>query len=62
MLPEIEGFVNWVRRRHPHTHTHLDYRSDLNQFATGELPWSPTTRLCHTLPGHGDPSFGSMVI
>jgi site-specific recombinase XerD len=34
MLPEIDRFVNWVRRRNPNAHTHLDYRSDLKQFAT----------------------------
>lgn len=38
MLPEIECFVNWARRRHPHAHTWRDYRVYLNQFALGELP------------------------
>jgi len=62
MLPEIECFVNWVRRRHPRAHTWCDNYADLNQFALGELLWSPTTYLCHALPVDGDPSFGSMVI
>ena len=32
MLPEIERFVNWVRRRNPNAHTWRDYRADLKQF------------------------------
>jgi hypothetical protein len=28
MLPEIQRFVNWVRRR-PNAHTRCDYRADL---------------------------------
>jgi hypothetical protein len=56
MLPEIDRFVNWVRRRHPRAHTRRDYRVYLSQFALGELPWSPTTYLYHVLPAPGDPS------
>lgn len=33
MLPEIEGFVNWLRRRNPEARTWRDYRYDLQQFA-----------------------------
>jgi site-specific recombinase XerD len=40
MLNEIEGFVNWVRRRNPHARTWRDYRYDLRQFTTvvGDRP------------------------
>ena len=33
MLSEIEGFVNWTRRRNPETRTWRDYGYDLYQFA-----------------------------
>ena len=33
MLSEIEGFVNWTRRRNPETRTWRDYGYDLHQFA-----------------------------
>lgn len=32
MLTEIETFVNWLRRRNPHSRTWRDYRNDLLQF------------------------------
>jgi hypothetical protein len=32
MLPEIDRFVNWVRRRNPNAHTWREYRADLKQF------------------------------
>lgn len=32
MLAEIEQFVNWVRRRNPHSRTWKDYSYDLSQF------------------------------
>jgi integrase/recombinase XerD len=40
MLPEIDRFVNWVRRRNPNAHTWRDYRADLKQFAAvvGDRP------------------------
>jgi site-specific recombinase XerD len=40
MLPEIERFVNWVRRRNPNAHTWRDYRADLKQFVAvvGDQP------------------------
>ena len=34
MLPEIDRFVNWVRRRNPDAHTWRAYRGDLRQFVT----------------------------
>ncbi len=40
MLVEIEGFVNWVRRRSPEAHTWRDYRCDLRFFmqVVGDRP------------------------
>lgn len=40
MLKEINGFVNWLRRRNPHARTWRDYRYDLRQFAevVGDKP------------------------
>ncbi len=40
MLPEIEQFVNWVRRRNPSARTWRDYTYDLHQFAAiiGDCP------------------------
>jgi site-specific recombinase XerD len=32
MLPEIEQFQKWLRRRRPHTSTFLHYTSDLHFF------------------------------
>ena len=34
MLSEIEQFVNWVRRRNPHSRTWKDYGYDLHQFVS----------------------------
>jgi site-specific recombinase XerD len=36
MLPEIERFGKWLRRRSPHATTHIHYTSDLNLF----LAWA----------------------
>jgi site-specific recombinase XerD len=40
MLPEIQSFVNWLRRRNPDARTFRDYRCDLAQFAAvvGDRP------------------------
>lgn len=40
MLKEINGFVNWLRRRNPQVRTWRDYRYDLSQFAevVGDKP------------------------
>jgi integrase/recombinase XerC len=34
MLPEVERFGKWLRRRNPHTTTHIHYTSDLKLFFT----------------------------
>jgi len=34
MLPEIERFNKWLRRRRPHTSTHVHYTNDLQLFFT----------------------------
>ena len=40
MLTEIETFVNWLRRRNPHSRTWRDYRNDLLHFTAlaGDRP------------------------
>lgn len=40
MLTEVEYFVNWLRRRNPHSRTWRDYRGDLQQFTAvvGDRP------------------------
>jgi site-specific recombinase XerD len=35
MLPEIEGFQKWLRRRSPDTSTHVHYTSDVKLFFAG---------------------------
>ena len=32
MLPEIAQFQKWLRRKAPHTSTHIHYTSDLRLF------------------------------
>ena len=32
MLPEVEQFQKWLRRKHPHTTTALNYGLDLELF------------------------------
>jgi site-specific recombinase XerD len=34
MLPEVERFGKWLRRRNPHASTHIHYTSDLELFFT----------------------------
>jgi site-specific recombinase XerD len=60
MLPEVERFSKWLRRRSPHALTHVSYTSDLNLFfAWIEKPPSVITirdvdayaERCHQL-GH----------
>ena len=34
MIPEIERFHKWLRRKSPHTVTHIHYTSDLSLFFT----------------------------
>jgi site-specific recombinase XerD len=34
MLPEIERFQKWLRRKSPHTSTHIHYTNDLKLFFT----------------------------
>lgn len=40
MLPEIERFQKWLRRKSPHTSTHIHYTSDVKLFfaQVGKLP------------------------
>jgi site-specific recombinase XerC len=54
MLPEIEQFQDWLRRKAPHTSTHIHYTSDLQHFFkwANKSPESVTLRDVDTFIDH----------
>lgn len=59
MLPEIEQFQKWLRRKAPHASTHIHYASDLCQFFTwaekppGDITVQDIDAFIEECQGHG---------